>query len=153
MNVRDYDMKNILNKKLVGKLMEMRVAPDQSLYPLSRRQVERMLAQHERREDENNYNDDPEYRSKNGWEGASWYPPDIDSDYTQDSIDLTNSTERPAKLMPYDYFYTNYSDADKEISHSYEVNDNDDRESPDKFDWSGEHNVFEDTDLKKKDFM
>ncbi len=145
-------MKNILDKKLVNKLMEMRVAPDQSLYPLTRRQVERMLAQYERREDENNYNDDPEYRSQIGWERARWFPPDIDSDFSPENIDLTNSDERPAKLMPYDYFYTNYGENDKVTNYSNMVSDNDDKESPDKFDWSGEHNVFEETDIKKKDF-
>ena len=146
-------MKNILAKKLVNKLMEMRVAPDQSLYPLTRRQVERMLAQYERREDENNYNDDPEYRSKIGWERARWFPPDIDADFSPEELNLTNSDERPAKLMPYDYFYTNYGVNDKVIDNSFEVNDNDDKESPDKFDWSGEHNIYEDVQLKKNNFF
>ena len=52
--------KQIMNEMLIdklseGNLLEMRMAPDQSSYPLTRRQVEKMFTQYERREDEDNW--------------------------------------------------------------------------------------------------
>ena len=133
-------VRKVLTDKLDTILSEMRMAPDQSGYPLTRRQVERMLSQYERREDEDNWNDNPEYRSSDGWAKARWYPPELSSDFSIEDKDNTGS-QRPAKLMPYDYFYTNMKDSDKNLPNYETVTDDDDMEhETDTQDWSGETN-------------
>lgn len=133
--------KKALTEKLVNHLCEMRMAPDQSGYPLTRRQVEKLLSQYERREDEGNWNDDPEYRSPNGWLRARWFPPELDADFdNEDGLD--NKNQRPAKLMPYDYFYTNYKDNDTHIEPYDSVSDDDDREDRADENWTGETNPW-----------
>lgn len=139
-----------LNEMLMNRmdqtiLSEMRMAPDQSNYPLTRRQVEKMLAQYERREDEDNWNDDPEYRSMDGWLKAKWFAPETEADFGGEDMDKSGAN-RPAKLMPFDYYYTNQKQTDKEeVPPFYKVNDNDDNdeEELDKAtSWKGENNAW-----------
>lgn len=141
--------KRVMNEMLMdtlseGNLLEMRMAPDQSGYPLTRRQVEKMLSQYERREDEENWNDDPEYRSPDGWQKAKWYAPELTSDFNIQDLDTTGS-QRPAKLMPYDYYYTNYKQNNDQFDLPADtVNDNDDLEDAGKDQvWSGENNPWQ----------
>lgn len=134
--------KHVLNEKLNTVLSEMRMAPDQNGYPLTRRQVERMLSQYERREDEDNWNDDPEYRGAGGWAKARWYPPELQSTFSPEDPD-TSGSQRPAKLMPYDYYVTNYKVGDQ-YTQPYDVADDDDdkEDSTQTPDWSGETNPW-----------
>lgn len=133
-------VKAALAKKLGTVLSEMRMAPDQSGYPLTRRQVERLLSQYERREDEDNWNDNPEYRSSDGWAKARWYPPELSSDFVIQDNDKTGG-QRPAKLMPYDYFYNNKKASDTIPPDFETIEDDDDKEhDSDTQDWSGETN-------------
>lgn len=141
--------KQIMNEMLIdklseGNLLEMRMAPDQSSYPLTRRQVEKMLAQYERREDEDNWNDDPEYRSQEGWLKAKWYAPELNADFNVQDLDSSGS-QRPAKLMPYDYYYTNFKQNNDQYDLPYnDVNDNDDLEdSNEDQNWAGETNPWQ----------
>jgi len=82
-------------------LSEMRDLPDNSGYPLSRMEVEKLLNTYERKADvELN---DPEARSLSGQMRASLYPPEVHSDFKYDDISgLKNQGVRPAALMPYD---------------------------------------------------
>ena len=140
---------NFLNKEKIKRildtkkaLLEMRYAPDQTQYGLTRRQMERMLAAYERRADENGWNDDPEYRSVDGWKRAKWFPPEVNSDYLPDAIYKNTTQERPAKLMPYDYYYNVFrNEADKEDH--YDIDADDDTKNPNKdLSWKGETNVY-----------
>lgn len=134
-------LKHILNNH--KGLFEMRYAPDNSGYPLTRRQVEKLLSRYERREDEDGWNDDPEYRSIDGWKRARWYPPELIADYEPDAK-LTNvSQERPAKLMPYDYYYNVYRSAEINPENHYDIDNDDDKENPvDMTDWKGQTNTY-----------
>lgn len=132
-----------LDKK--RQLMEMRHSPDNSGYPLTRRQVEKMLSQYERRGDEVGWNDSPEYRSVDGWKKARWYPPELESNYTPDANYNSNPDERPAKLMPYDYEYNVYKLDDVDKQNHKDIDDDDDKKNFVKdYDWKGETNIFED---------
>lgn len=139
MNIIKESMKDILNRKFAT-LFEMRVAPDQARYQLSRRQVEKMLSQYERQEDEDNWNDDPEYRTIDGQKKCRWYPPEVESDRTPEDAD-THSKSRPAKLMPYDYYY-NIVDGSGEYFGN-EITDDDDsgHDTPPK-NWEGSFNPW-----------
>lgn len=140
--LNDTITKSILNEMLITNLCEMRMAPDQSGYPLTRRQVEKLLAQYERREDEDNWNDDPEYRSPEGWKRASWFPPEVDSNHAPEDLDNAGK-QRPAKLMPYDYFYTVHHDSEKDITPASDLTDEDDTEhKSDEQNWSGATNPW-----------
>lgn len=134
----------LIDKLSEGNLLEMRMAPDQSGYPLTRRQVEKMLSQYERREDEENWNDDPEYRSKEGWLRAKWFPSELTSDFDVQDQDMSGN-QRPAKLMPYDYYYTNSKINNDQFDSPYDVvNDDDDQEDSNQpKDWSGEMNPWQ----------
>ncbi len=85
-------------------IKEMRDAPDQSMYPLTRREVEKLLNTYERRGELNTNNiDDIEARSEDGMRRARWYAPDVKSDFKYDvEDDMFNPDHRPAALMPYD---------------------------------------------------
>lgn len=134
--------KKYLNEMLINNLCEMRMAPDQSKYPLTRRQVEKLLAQYERRQDEDNWNDDPEYRSPEGWQRASWYPLEIDSDHRAEDSD-SYGKQRPAKLMPYDYYYTVHHENEPALVNANEVTDEDDTEHKDnEQNWQGTTNPW-----------
>lgn len=137
------DLKVKMTDYAVSVICEMRMAPDQSGYPLTRRQVEKMLAQRERREDEDNWNDDPEYRSPSGWQRTSWYPPELDNDYSSEDVD-SEGNQRPAKLMPYDFFYTNYKVGEKSIEPAGISSDDDDTEDEKKpNNWAGATNAWQ----------
>jgi hypothetical protein len=114
------------------RLNEMRDAPDQQQLPMTRRDVERMLASYERRE-EAKIGSNPEARSISGAKRARWYAPEDQSNFADDdrtdAVGLPHdSNKRPAKLMPFDYYF--------EVSKS----DTDGKESDD--DWSGEYNTM-----------
>lgn len=135
----DY-MKKKLNEMFVNTLMEMRVAPDQSKYPLSRRQAEKMLTQYERKEDEDNWNDNPEYRTIEGQKRCRWYPPEAENNTNPEDLDFY-SKNRPAKLMPYDYYYNIIDNTGEYFGN--EVTDNDDLEhNPTNSNWSGSFNPW-----------
>jgi len=127
------------------RLMEMRDAPDQQKYPLTRREVEMLLTKYERRE-EANPGDNPEARSIEGAKRARWYAPEHNSDYTKE-LDLDgvgippDQDQRPAKMMPYDYYFDVSKKTDVEDGDADDVGDNDDDEHPDG-DWGGEFNRY-----------
>lgn len=131
------------------KLMEMRHSPDNSGYPLTRRQVEKMLSQYERRGDEDGWNDSPEYRSVDGWKKARWYPPELESNYVPDANYNSNPDQRPAKLMPYDYDFNVYKLDDVDKLNHKDIDDDDDKKNFVKdYDWKGETNIYEDAITK-----
>lgn len=132
-------IKGILNTKKY--LCEMRYAPDQQIYGLTRRQAEELLAKYERRADQNGWNDDPEYRSVEGWKKARWFPPEATSDFVPEQMLKNNTQERPAKLMPYDYFYNVY-DSPKNKSNHFDIDNDDDKYNSKDYDWKGETNTY-----------
>lgn len=112
------------------RLNEMRDAPDQQQLPMTRRDVERMLASYERR-DEAKTADNPEARSMTGAKRVRWFPPEQQSNFVDDDrVDAVglphDSNKRPAKLMPFDYYF----EVSKEDDDKEESDDN----------WSGEYN-------------
>lgn len=130
-----------------GVVTEMRDLPDNSAYPLTRREVEKLLASYERRSDAEDSNiDDIEARSEDGMRRARWYPPEAKSDYVPDPADdMFGKDMRPAKLMPYDYKYTVSNNADDKTVNAWEVEDSDgDKEDDDrkKQNFSGERNLY-----------
>ena len=102
--IENFDKKRLLQAARTGTLAEMRDAPDQSMYPLTRREVEKLLNTYERRGELNTNNiDDIEARSEDGMRRARWYAPDVKSDFKYDvEDDMFNPDHRPAALMPYD---------------------------------------------------
>lgn len=133
-------MKDMLNNLFNKTLVEMRVAPDQSKYPLSRRQLEKLLTQYERREDEDNWNDNPEYRTIEGQKRCRWYPPEVETDTKPEDLDFYSKV-RPAKLMPYDYYYSIIDDTGEYFGN--EITDNDDIEhDSENSNWSGSFNPW-----------
>jgi hypothetical protein len=113
------------------RLNEMRDAPDQQQLPMTRRDVERMLASYERR-DEAKIGENPEARSISGAKRARWYSPEDSSNFVDDDrVDAVglphDSNKRPAKLMPFDYYF--------EVS---KTDDGDEKEG----NWSGEYNTM-----------
>lgn len=137
----------------VTPLMEQRDAPDQSAYPLTRREVEKMLTKFERREDDSTGIDNPEARSIEGMKRVRWYAPEQDSDFVDEFIDgatgeKRNLDDRPSKMMPYDYRFTVHKPGDINISQAHEVGDAD--TSNDSEDWEGGFNrYFESADSPK----
>lgn len=124
---------------------EMRDAPDQQQYPLTRRQVEKLLARYERREDTSTDFANPEARSVEGAKRARWYAPEHNSDFVDDAdIDGValdpNHDQRPAKLMPYDYYFDVSKKTDVEDGGPNDVNNGD--SVNDEEDWEGETNKF-----------
>lgn len=127
------------------RLTEMRDAPDNAMYPLSRTEVERLLTQYERRSDDP-YADEADTmdRSIEGMKRARWYPPEVKSDYTldPDSLDdIHDENNRPAKLMPYDYQYTVYKHSDTNEPEAGISDSDDESQRPENY--SGEYNVYE----------
>jgi hypothetical protein len=129
----------------------MRDAPDQSAYPLTRRAVERLLNTYERRDEETSENQ--EARSIEGMRKARWYPPEQASDFTVDDPSKPNLDDRPAKLMPYDYYFSVHKPGDRETEYGNEISDADTDVDPDEKDWKGASNTFfkeeEDRDSKE----
>jgi len=123
-----------------SRLMEMRDAPDNANYGLSRRNLEKLLAKYERREDDSTGFDNPEPRSIEGAKRTRWYAPEHNSDF---AAELTNDPgiDRPAKLMPYDYEFSVRRPQDINTEPADEINDAD-TEVEDGDDWEGETNRF-----------
>jgi hypothetical protein len=126
------------------RLMEMRDAPDQQQYPLTRREVERLLTKYERRE-EANPGDNPEARSMEGAKRVRWYAPEHNSDFSgDDNMDgvamSPDQDQRPSKLMPYDYYFDVSKKTDV-VPDEDDIGDSDDNKHPDG-DWGGEFNKF-----------
>lgn len=123
------------------KLNEMKDAPDQQIYPLTRDEVARLLASWERHSDE----DDGSHmsglsRDYEGMKRVSEYPPEVNSDYEYDHPeDLIDGVTRPAGMMPYDFDCAIIPDSDLG------------QEEDDDIDWSGADNtdgkVKEEVDL------
>lgn len=129
----------------VSPIMEMRDAPDNTAYPLTRREVEKMLTKYERREDTSTGLDNPEARSVEGMQKARWYAPEASSDFVDEFIDgatgvKRNLDDRPSKLMPYDYKFTVHKPGDINVSQASEVGDAD--TANDKEDWAGGFNKY-----------
>lgn len=112
-------------------IQEMKDAPDQQIYPLTRDEVARLLASWERHSDE----DDGSHMSglSRDYEGmlrVSEYPPEVESDYLPDHPeDAIDGVTRPAGLMPYDFDCAIIPDTDMGME------EDDDR------DWSGADNT------------
>lgn len=126
-------------------IMEMRDSPDQSAYPLTRREVEKMLTKYERREDDSTGLSNPEARTIDGAKKARWYSPEESSDFVDEFVDgatgeKKNIDDRPAKLMPYDYKFTVHKPGDINQTSGKEIGDAD--TDNDKQDWSGEFNKY-----------
>jgi hypothetical protein len=126
-------------------IMEMRDAPDNSAYPLTRREVEKMLTKYERREDDSTGLDNPEARSIEGMQKSRWYAPEHSSDFVDEFIDgatgvKRNTDDRPAKIMPYDYKFTVHKPGDINVSQASEVGDAD--TTNDQEDWEGGFNRY-----------
>ncbi len=102
--IENCDKKRLLDAARGGQISEMRDAPDQAMYPLTRREVEKLINTYERRAElDTNNNDSIEARSEDGMKRARWYAPDVRSDFKYDvEDDMFNPDTRPAALMPYD---------------------------------------------------
>jgi hypothetical protein len=128
-----------------ARLVEQRNAPDNEIYPLTRREVEKMLSRYERREDDSTGFDNPEPRSIDGAKKARWYAPEHNSNYLDD-VDTEhdgaeqNVDDRPSKLMPYDYYFSVHKPKDRNQETSNEIGDVDTEN--DEEDWEGETNKF-----------
>lgn len=118
-----------------GKMIaEMRDAPDQAMYPLTRREVEKLLTTYERRAElDTSNNEHTEARSEDGMKRARWYAPDVKSDFKYDVEDeMFNPDTRPAALMPYDNHNVKTDDSEKA----------EDEKNKNGQDYSGEDNLF-----------
>lgn len=111
-----YVVTSLKTQGLVGttRLQEMRDAPDQSHPAMSRREVEKLLASYERRDDDNM--DAMDVRSPEGMRRARWYAPEVKSDFDIDFKDIARNT-------------------------APNTNSDDDEEHEDQ-DWSGEYNPY-----------
>ena len=118
----------------------MRDAPDNSYLPLSRRSCERLLNTYERRDEDTS--DNSEERSLEGMMKARWYPPEIKADWSADDITQKNTNDRPAKLMPYDYYYSVQKPGDIDTAPASEIGDDDTAVDSNKKDWVGAANGF-----------
>lgn len=130
---------------LKSRLKESRDAPDGSAYPLTRREVEKMLTKYERREDDSTGFDNPEARSIEGAKKVRWYSPEHNSDFVDEFIDAStgdkkNMDDRPAKLMPYDYKFSVHKPGDINQTQGKEVSDADTTNEKEK--WTGEFNKY-----------
>ena len=128
-----------------SRITEMRDAPDQTAYGMTRREVEKMLTKYERREDDNTGRDNPEPRSVAGMQRARWYAPEHNSDFANDYVDDGigmdgQPDDRPAKAMPYDYEFSVNKPNDTNKDPHDVIDDHDTDNS--KEDWSGERNRF-----------
>lgn len=122
------------------RIMEMRDAPDNSKYPLTRRAVEKLLTKYERREDDSTGFDNPEPRTIEGAKRVRWYAPEHNSDFASELTDNPGN-DRPAKLMPYDYEFSVHRPNDINTEPADEIGDTD-TEVEDGDDWEGETNKF-----------
>lgn len=130
--IENCDKKRLLDAARGGQISEMRDAPDQAMYPLTRREVEKLLTTYERRAElDTNNNDSIEARSEDGMKRARWYAPDVRSDFKYDvEDDMFNPDTRPAALMPYD-------------KHNVKTDDSSTDEQKKKHqDYSGESNLY-----------
>lgn len=130
--IENCDKKRLLDAARGGQISEMRDAPDQAMYPLTRREVEKLLTTYERRAElDTNNNDSIEARSEDGMKRARWYAPDVRSDFKYDvEDDMFNPDTRPAALMPYD-------------KHNVRTDDSStDEQKKQHQDYSGESNLY-----------
>ncbi len=132
-------------KESTTSIMEMRDAPDNAAYPLTRREVEKMMTKYERREDNTTGLDNPEARAVEGMSRARWYAPEHSSDFVDEFIDgatgvKRNMDDRPSKMMPYDYKFTVHKPGDINVSQATEIGDAD--TTNDKEDWEGGFNRY-----------
>lgn len=111
------------------------------MYPLTRREVEKLLNTYERRAElDTNNNDSIEPRSEDGMRRARWYAPDVKSDFKYDvEDDMFNPDVRPAALMPYDNHNVKTDDSD--LVEPEEKEEKPEKQSPHR-DFSGEHNLY-----------
>lgn len=126
-------------------IMEMRDSPDQSAYPLTRRETEKMLTKYERRDDDSTGLENPEARSLEGAKKTRWYSPEENSDFVDEFVDgatgeKKNTDDRPSKLMPYDYKFTVHKPGDVNQTSGKEIGDADTENEAG--DWSGEFNKY-----------
>lgn len=132
--IENCDKSGLLEAARGKMIAEMRDAPDQAMYPLTRREVEKLLTTYERRAElDTSNNENIEARSEDGMKRARWYAPDVKSDFKYDvEDDMFNPDTRPAALMPYDTHNVKTDDSEKAEDEKKEKGQ----------DYSGEDNLF-----------